>query len=429
MKRAEPRLLVESSDVLPIVDIEVAFPIGSLLDPIGKEGLAQLNGQLIRRGPRGVSTERFEENLARLGARMTIDVGMRSTRIRATALRRNLEPVIAMLAELIWDPALRARDFAKLKRQAAAYLTARLDDDQTVGGLHFRRILFEGHPYARPTSGTAASVRRVRLDDVRRFYRRHVQRGPFIVGMAGQVSGAEASELVRTYFPKAGVLASDSHQVPPTRAGRGRHVVIVDKPERTQTQLFIGALGARTHDRDLMPAVVSNTAFGGTFTGPLMQEVRATRGWSYGAYSRLLHSTQRDAWYAWSAPGADYSADCAALEIGLIEGWLGRGLPRADLDFAKKYLINSHCFEVDTPSKRLEARLDVELLGVPRRLVDRHDELVAKVTRTEANQAMRRRVSPDDLLIVVVATAECVQASFERLAGLSSLRVVPHEAV
>ena len=71
-------LLVETSDVLPLVDVEVAFPVGSLQDPTGKEGLAQITGHLVRRGPRGISQQRFEDRLASLGARVSVEVSMRS---------------------------------------------------------------------------------------------------------------------------------------------------------------------------------------------------------------------------------------------------------------------------------------------------------------------------------------------------------------
>jgi len=211
------------------------------------------------------------------------------------------------------------------------------------------------------------------------------------------------------------------------RARRGRHVVIVDKPERTQTQLIIGTLGARTRDRNLFPLLVSNTAFGGTFSGPLMQQVRGVRGWSYGAYSRLLHSTQRDAWYMSTAPAAEYSADCAALQLDLLERWVDGGTKQTELRFAQRYLINSHCFDRDTASKRLEARLDVELLDIPRSYVDKYDQLVARVTRQEANNATRARISDKDLTIVVVATASDVATSFERLPGVKSVEIVPFD--
>lgn len=427
MTRAtKAKLLVESSNVLPLVDVEIAFRVGSLQDPIGKEGLAQLTGQLLRRGPHGISTDGFEDRLANLGARLTVDTAMRSTRIRATTLCRNLEPLLELVADMVWRPALRARDFAKLKRHAQASLLSRLDDDQTLGAIHLRERLFAGHPYGRSTSGSADSLRRINLRDAERFYGRYLETGAFIVGVSGDISESEAESLVDAQFPRRTKKMNGKRDVPATHIRRGRHVVIVDKPERTQTQLYIGTLGARTHDRNLFPLIVSNTAFGGTFTGPLMQEVRAVRGWSYGAYSRLTHSDQRDAWYMWSAPSAEYSADCAALELELLDRWVEKGLAKASLKFAQQYLINSHCFNRDTPSKRLESRLDIELLGVPRRYVERHDELVAQVTRKQANDATRARISPRDLVMVVVATAKDVKNAFEKLPGVSSVEVVPY---
>ena len=420
-------VFVESSDVLPLVDLEVALPVGTLQDPAGQEGLAQLTGHLMRRGPRGLSQERFEDRLASLGARLSVQVSMRSTRIRATVLRRHLEPLLDLVADVVWQPALRGSDFAKLKRQAQAALIARLDDDQTLGAVCFREALFGEHPYGRTLSGHAESLARIGIQQIKDFYTRNIARGAFVIGVAGDVTESEAHQLIASHFPRPRRARRKDSDVPPTRTRRGRHVVIVDKPERTQTQLFIGTLGARTHDRNLFPLVVSNTAFGGTFSGPLMQQVRAVRGWSYGAYSRLLHSTQRDAWYMWTAPAAEYSADCATLQLALLERWVEGGIKKAELGFAQRYLINSHCFDRDTPSKRLEARLDVELLGIPRSYVVKHDQLVARVTRQQANDATRARISTRDLSIVVVATASEVASSFERLPGVKSLEIVPFD--
>jgi predicted Zn-dependent peptidase len=92
-------------------------------------------------------------------------------------------------------------------------------------------------------------------------------------------------------------------------------------------------------------------------------------------------------------------------------------------------LINSHCFDRDTPSKRLEARLDVELLGIPRSYIDKYDQRIAAVTRQQANEATRARISTRDLTIVVVATAKEVASSFERLSGVKSLEIVPFDRI
>jgi zinc protease len=344
-------VLVESSDVLPLVDVEIALAVGSLQDPAGREGLAQLTGHLMRRGPRGLSQQRFEDRLASLGARVSVQVSMRSTRIRATVLRRNLEPVLELLASLVWRPALRATDFAKLKRQAQAALTARLDDDQTLAALGFRQALFGEHPYGRTLSGHADSLARIGIQQVESFYSRNIARGSFLVGVAGDVSEAEASALIASHFPNPKRRKQKDPVVPATRMRSGRHVIIVDKPERTQTQLFIGTLGARTRDRNLFPLIVSNTAFGGTFSGPLMQEVRAVRGWSYGAYSRLLHSKQRDAWYMSTAPAAEYSA----RTLGRPRDQEGPAQLRAALPDQQPLLRPRHAFQATGGPPRCRA--------------------------------------------------------------------------
>jgi len=87
-------VLVESSAALPVVDLELAFSAGSLRDPKGKEGLAQLTARLIRRGPKGISVERFEDQIARLGAQVTVETSLRAMRFRATVIERNLERLL-----------------------------------------------------------------------------------------------------------------------------------------------------------------------------------------------------------------------------------------------------------------------------------------------------------------------------------------------
>ncbi len=77
--------------------------------------------------------------------------------------------------------------------------------------------------------------------------------------------------------------------------------------------------------------------------------------------------------------------------------------------------------------KRVESRVDVELLNIPRSYVDKYDELIGRVTREQANDATRARISPRDLTIVVVATASEVAPAFERLPGVRSLEVVPFD--
>ena len=268
---------------------------------------------------------------------------MRSTRVRATVLRRNLEPLLALLANVTWEPALRAGDFSKLKRRAEAALTARLDDDQALGAVCFREALFGEHPYGRTLSGHADSLARIGIQQVKDFYARNILKGAFIVGVFRR-RGAKprCARSLRPIFRRPDALerrALTCQRHAPAVAVTSSSWTSPSEHRRSSSS---GLSGPARATAILFPLLVSNTAFGGTFSGPLMQQVRGVRGWSYGAYSRLLHSTQRDAWYMSTAPAAEYSADCAALQLDLLERWVEGGTKNTDLRFAQRYLINSH---------------------------------------------------------------------------------------
>lgn len=213
------------------------------------------------------------------------------------------------------------------------------------------------------------------------------------------------------------------------RAPRGRSLVIVDKPERTQTQILVGALGTSAHDEDHVPLMVGTAVFGGTFTSRLMREVRSKRGWSYGASARLNVERARHAFTMWTFPAATDAGKCLALELGLLEKLVTGGVSAKEVAFVKRYLVRSHAFEIDTPQKRMHQALDTHLLGLP---ADYHTGYVPKVLATShdaVNAALARRIHTKDLGIVVVGTAKEIRDDLEKaIPDLARVSVVPFDA-
>ena len=158
--------------------------------------------------------------------------------------------------------------------------------------------------------------------------------------------------LPRPAIPRCGT------PVPEPTLRPGRHLVLVDKPERTQTQILIGCLGTHAHDEDHVALHVGNTIFGGTFTARLMNEVRSKRGWSYGAYSSLPYDRHRRGFSLWTFPKASDAAACITLELDLLAKWWKDGVTPKELAWAKRYLVRSHAFAIDTAGKRVGQMLD-----------------------------------------------------------------------
>jgi zinc protease len=210
---------------------------------------------------------------------------------------------------------------------------------------------------------------------------------------------------------------------------RGRRLLIVDKPQRTQTQIIVGTLGTHVLDPDHTALQVANVVFGGLFTARLTHEIRSVRGLSYGASSSLGHDHQRELWSMWTFPAAKDAQLCLELQLQLYEQWVAEGVKPSELRRAKSFLVKSHAFEIDTAQKRLDQRIEAELFGLPADYFDAFVGRVKRVSVEDANAALIRRLSRRDLAITVVATASELKAQLARLPGLRETQVVPFDRV
>lgn len=422
-------VLLEESHAIPLVDVEVVLKTGALFDPPGKEGLARLAARTMRMGTRKLRAEDVDEAIDSMGAVLTVDVAHSMTRLHASVIRRSLPALLELIGQLVCAPAMRAADLGLVQRETLADLLGQRDNDRWLASRGFRGHLFGQHPYARPTFGTQESVGRVTRADVVQHLESHVLAENLVIGVAGDVTEPELRAMVDAAFAKVPRGRGPEVSVAVPTVAKGRRVLVVDKPERTQTQVFVGTLGTRIADPLFYPLVVANTAFGGTFTSRLVREVRSERGWSYSAHARLGADRQREAWSIYTHPSADNAVDCVALELDLIERFVSEGVTAVELSNARDFLVKSHAFDRDTAAKRLEPRLDAEVQQMPPEFYTQFVASVGAVTLPRANEAVRTRLSHEDLSIVLVATAAPLVDRLAKLPGVRDVAVVRYDTL
>ncbi|MBX3192282.1 MAG: insulinase family protein [Labilithrix sp.] len=419
---------VESSSVVPLVSIVLSLRSGALADPEGKDGLARLTARMLRRGCAGLGSTDIESAFDRLGGEIGIDVGPTTVSVHGQVIRRNLAPFVELLARVLGTPTFDEEEVARLRRETIAELIDARDSDRSLAGLAFRRALFAGHPYARTAAGRPAGVEKLGRDDVVATYERRFVRADAVVGFAGAITEDEAkahgAAIVSALREGPGVETVIPEPSPPA----GRRLVFVDKPERTQTQILIGALGTLPSDADHFPLVAATAVFGGTFTSRMMREIRSKRGWSYGTSARLSIERRRHAFTMGAFPAQADCAPCIALELKLLEDWVGEGINARELSFIKNYLVRSHAFEVDTAPKRLGHALEAELLSLPEGYHSGYLDHVRAVDLEGANAAIKERISTKNLVVIVVGTAsEILDQVTAAIPDLAGHEVVPFD--
>jgi zinc protease len=422
------RLIVDASDEVPLVWLQIAIRGGSAGDAPEREGFAHHMSALARRGAGARDRAALDEELDALGASLSVAVDRDAARVSGLCLARNLDRVVDITSDILARPRMEPDEHEKLLRETRMTLDEIRDDDSELVTRFFNRHCVPGHPYGRTIMGTEASLAHIALDDVRRAYQRLVVPENLIIGVAGAVSLAQAHDIAGRLVaglpaqPAPALPAVDS---PPTP--RGRRILVVDKPERTQSQIMLGHLGPRYGTREAMAMIAVEIAFGGTFTSRLMQEIRVQRGWSYGASASLQRSRGAHWFRMHLAPSAEVTPDALALTWSLFEDVAANGITTDELDFAKTYLGGNLPFRLSTARQRVRTAVQNELFGLPADYVHTLPAALARLELEEVCGAARTWLHPDASLAVVVASADTMVPRLEALRH-DSITVVPYDA-
>jgi zinc protease len=421
-------VLVETSHALPLVSFSIALRTGSILDPQGMSGATRMLTRWMRRTAGGREAHVIDAEIDQLGAAFGADVSPSTVVFQGTVITRSLDGLMRITGDVLLRPGFAEAELERLRRETLAELTESLDDDRGLARRWFRQRLFGEHAYARSVTGTATSLQRIQAQDLKELYARIVRPENLIFAFSGDIEREHAEKLADQIKSQLSPGPSPSDETPDPVLLPGRHLTFVDKPDRTQTQILIGGLGTHAHDSDHIALHVANTVFGGTFTARLTQEVRAKRGWSYGAYSSLPIDRRRQAFSMWTFPKAEDAAPCIELQLGMLHDLRSKGITKKELSWAKKYLVRSHAFALDTASKRVGLELDRELYGLPAGYYENYIEHIKAVTLEAANASVVERLSEDNLRITVVGTAAQIDDKVRGVvSNLGSSELVPFD--
>jgi zinc protease len=415
---AGSKLLVEENHDLPLVRFQLALRVGAGDDAPEKDGLANFATELMGRGAGGKTRAELDEAFDALGTSLDVLTDYDGVTFDVNVLPEKLEQTLTLMADVILRPDFPKAEGQKLKREIVAQLDEMRDDDGQLARRFFTRALYGNHPYGRTVLGTDETLKGLGVAEARAWHKQSLVGGNLIFGAAGDIQAGELEAQVARHF---GTLASGEAGVgprPPQPRRAGMKLTIVDKPERTQSQILIGQPAPRWHDPDFVALQVATVAFGGTFTARLMDEVRSKRGLSYGASARVGQGRGAKALVAHVFPSLEQTAETLELVLTLWRDWVSEGVTEAEVNFAKGYLQKSFAFTVATPEDRLELRTALDLAGMPADSAATYATRVGKVTRAAAVQALAQHLTTHDLEVTIVSTADELVPKLEA-AGLT----------
>jgi zinc protease len=429
MGAAQDILLVEDR-TRPLSTMSMSLSGGQLADPAGQEGLAFLTSQMLTRGTARHTQAELSEALDTMGSHLGVSVARETTSVIGDALTRNFDEFEALVTEVLCEPTFPEEELSRLKRQTIAELKQVRDNDAALAKRFFVRGFYEEHPYGRPLRGTEESLDRISRDDVVRFYETHYSSHGAISGACGDLTLERFTSYIETTAGElpAGPQASVAVQSPMDWKP-GYRLDLIDKPERSQTQVFIGHPTLHANHDDYIALYLAHVIFGGTFTARLSQEIREKRGWSYGAYSYLHGDRHLGTFILRFYPGLGDTIPALEVADQLLSDYHADGPTEEELENARRYIVNSHPMSLETAEERLHEQLACRMLGRDPSWLETFIPAIKALTLDDLNRVIKAHLTPNDVLTTVVCTADGVKEQLAAWGRPQTTRVLGYESL
>ena len=408
---------------LPLVAIRLVIRAGSAQDPVGQEGLSDFTVRLMRRGTASFTAEALNDEVEFAGASLGMGSSEDTLSVAITTPQEHLFPMMRVIGSLVREPTFPEAELETARERLLAQLANDLDDPGHVAERALTRAIWGDHPYGHEVSGHTASVRDFTRDDVVRFHEERI--GPRIASLivVGAAKPAEVFSAAREAF--AGWSGGPKEVAPlpgrekPARAGE---VIVVDKPEQTQSQVRLAGMGFKKGHPDVFPARVMNIALGEGFTSRLVEEIRVKRGLTYGVGSHFDTLAAAGTFGVSTFTKTESTAQIIQVALQELAKVRKAGITAPELKRAKTYLAGLFPMRLETNESLAAAKAEILLYGLGDDWIERYRERVHEVTLPRAKEVAARYLFAEPPVLVVVGNAEKAQKQVERF---GKVQVVP----
>jgi zinc protease len=409
-------LIVAPVTKLPLATVAVLVDAGSVCDPSGREGTAQLVAKLLIEGTEKSDGAELADRFEQLGASIDAHADWDAAVITVTALSDRMPAAFDLLGEVLRTPAFRQREVERLKAERLAELLQLRAEPRGLADELFSRFLYTpASRFARPEGGDERSVESIERDQLLAFYETRYVPAAVTVIVAGDVTSARAEELTRRALGDWRAAAPEPVTGDDLPARRDRAVHIIAKPDAPQSELRIGHVGIPRNHPDFFPVNVMNAVLGGLFNSRINLNLREAHGYTYGAFSSFEWRRQAGPFAVHTAVKSDVT-DAAAREIlGEIDRIRAVAISPDELSLATSYLEGVFPIRFETTTAIASALASVALHGLPDDYYDRYRDRVRAMTTERILEAAQRYLHPDALQMVVVGDPAAIRAPLEAM--------------
>ena len=384
---------------IPKVTISARIMAGNLNE--GEDTwLADLTADLMEEGTRNRSAEDVAREAADMGGSLSIGVGLDQTSVTGEALAEFAPGMVALLADILLEPAFPADQMDRLKRDAVRNVEVALNDPSTMGQIAFSKALYGDHPYGR-LFPDIEQINSYTVEQIRAYYEENFGARRTHVYVAGMFDEAAVKAAIDKAFSdwKAG---PEPLVMPPEPAQGRQYVDMINRANASQSNVFLGLPTIDPSQPDYIGLQATNAILGGSFGSRITSNIREDKGYTYSPRSSLSVRRLDGYWVQQAAITTDDTAAALKEIFYEINRLRDEAPPQEELTAIQNYMAGIFTLRNSTRQGIINVLNQVALHGQSDSYLTEYVSRVYALKPEDISRIATRYLRPDDMTLVVV---------------------------
>ncbi len=410
-------LIILEDHRLPRVSLGISLRRGAASVEPDRAGLAGFTAELMKRGAGDRDSLELASAIDALGSVLSVRANWDSITAQIWGLTRDLDSMLGILADVVLRPRFDDDEAIRARGELLAALERATDDPHYLERRFASVALYSGLRAGLPLSGSPETVAVLDSAAARDFHARMFVPNNAILFASGDLDAGELLDRVGAAFGAwlAGEIP-DAGPPLPAPVPTARRILIVDRPDLTQTRITLAHEGIARTDPNRVAASLLNEAIGGSgFSSRLMQRVRAEAGLTYGVSSGF--SLRRDGGTFAVATFTRVAEVRRVIDLLLAELARARREPPTGLELeeVRALEVGQFALRIETSDAVLDSLVNLNIHGLPEDSLDTYRSRIRAVTAADVERLALRLLHPDRAAIVLVGPAEALTPQLKDL--------------
>ena len=411
------KVIATRNTEIPAVTMLLTIRGGRRLEQadLGKAGISALTAAMLNEGSRKYTSEQFSAELDKLGSTVQVLPGDDRVTVYVQSLTKNLPATLALLDERLLHPRFDQADFDRVKKQTLEGIANQTTQPVVIAEKTYNRLLYgTSSIMGVSSSGTAASVSSITLDDVKKAYQAGGSPSESYLTIVGDVDPKEVT--AKLDFLKAWPRQTLTMPAAPATTQPDKTTIyFVNKPDAAQSEIRVGYLTDMKYDATgpYYRAGLANFLLGGAFNSRINLNLRENKGYTYGARSGFAGTRYVGPFTAQAGVRADATAASVKEFMSEITNYQN-GISDEELTFLQTSVGQSDALKYETGQQKAGFLSRLVEYDLDPTYVNQQAEILKNLKKEDV-QAIAKKYLPADKMYIVVVGDEKQLPSLQAL--------------